>query len=114
VYDSGACIYFYLGFNSKGIDNAIHIFEEIEMAARDEIIACGGSLSHHHGVGKVRSKWYPKQVSPVGVAIYKAVKQQLDPNNIFAAGNILPKYGKDDNDNIEQHEEKQNPKHKSI
>jgi alkyldihydroxyacetonephosphate synthase len=100
VYDTGSCIYFYFAFNTQGIENAVHVYEEIEDAAREEILGCGGSLSHHHGVGKIRSKWYPKQVSPVGIAIYKAVKQQLDPNNIFAAGNLLPEH----NEIVEHHD----------
>lgn len=59
------------------------------MSARDEILASGGSLSHHHGVGKIRSKWYQSIVSKSGSALYLAAKRQLDPKNIFAAGNLL-------------------------
>lgn len=50
----------------------------------------GGSISHHHGIGKIRSKWYKQSVSSVGVELYKSAKLELDPKNIFAAGNILP------------------------
>ncbi|KAF4519563.1 hypothetical protein B566_EDAN004767 [Ephemera danica] len=90
VYDTGACIYFYVAYNCEGLDHVMENFEEIETAARDEILRCGGSLSHHHGIGKLRSNWYPSQVSPVGVAVYRAVKQALDPNNVFASRNLLP------------------------
>lgn len=69
--------------------NAAETFEHIESAARDEIIRNGGSISHHHGVGKIRSKWYSQSVSGVGVGLYKAAKNELDPKNIFAAGNLL-------------------------
>ena len=31
------------------------VFADLEEAARDEIISAGGSLSHHHGVGKARA-----------------------------------------------------------
>ncbi len=64
-------------------------YEYIENCARDEILSCGGSLSHHHGVGKLRSRWYSQSVSTVGVGLYKAAKFELDPKNIFAAGNLL-------------------------
>lgn len=57
--------------------------------ARDEILASGGSLSHHHGVGKLRAKWFCGQVSPLGVQLYSATKKQLDPKNIFACGNLV-------------------------
>uniref|UniRef100_A0AAG5CSL8 Alkylglycerone-phosphate synthase n=1 Tax=Anopheles atroparvus TaxID=41427 RepID=A0AAG5CSL8_ANOAO len=90
TYDAGACVYFYFGFNHAGFANPVHIYEEIENKARDEILASGGSISHHHGVGKIRSRWYPQSVSNVGVQLYKATKRELDPNNIFAAGNLIP------------------------
>jgi alkyldihydroxyacetonephosphate synthase len=88
VYDAGACVYFYFAFNANGIPDALHAYEEIEEAAREEILACGGSISHHHGIGKIRQKWFPSQVSPVGVSLYRAVKKNLDPNNVFANGNL--------------------------
>ena len=61
----------------------------LQKAARDEILACGGSISHHHGVGKLRKQWMPATVGEVGLSAMKAVKSQLDPNNIFASGNIF-------------------------
>lgn len=53
-------------------------------------MACGGSISHHHGVGKIRSQWYTKTITETGAKLFKATKQQLDPKNIFATGNLLP------------------------
>ncbi|CAD7083672.1 unnamed protein product [Hermetia illucens] len=90
TYDAGCCVYFYFAFKYVGIKDPVGTYEAIENAARDEILACGGSLSHHHGVGKIRSKWYPKTVSETGVGLYKAAKNELDPKNIFAAGNLIP------------------------
>lgn len=92
TYDAGACVYFYFAFNHqngvKGSD-AVRIYETIEIAAREEIIACGGSISHHHGVGKLRKRWLEQTVSSTGVGMLKAVKQYVDPQNIFANGNII-------------------------
>ncbi|XP_029413117.1 alkyldihydroxyacetonephosphate synthase, peroxisomal isoform X2 [Nannospalax galili] len=51
TYDAGACIYFYFAFNYRGISDPLSVFEQTETAARDEILANGGSLSHHHGDG---------------------------------------------------------------
>lgn len=52
LYDAGACVYFYMGFIFKGLDDPVDIYSKVEAEARDEILACGGSLSHHHGVGE--------------------------------------------------------------
>uniref|UniRef100_A0A803T703 Alkylglycerone-phosphate synthase n=1 Tax=Anolis carolinensis TaxID=28377 RepID=A0A803T703_ANOCA len=89
TYDAGACVYFYLGFNYRGLSDPMRVYEEIEMAAREEILANGGSLSHHHGVGKLRKHWLKESVSDVGFGMLKSVKQFVDPNNIFGNGNLL-------------------------
>ncbi|XP_064396861.1 alkyldihydroxyacetonephosphate synthase, peroxisomal-like [Halichondria panicea] len=90
TYDAGACIYFYLVFNYAGHNDPIRAFDEIENAARDEILASGGSLSHHHGVGKIRKQWMEQTISRPGVEILKAIKDRVDPQNIFGAGNLIP------------------------
>ncbi|CAI5762215.1 alkyldihydroxyacetonephosphate synthase, peroxisomal [Podarcis lilfordi] len=89
TYDAGACVYFYLGFNYRGLSDPVHVYEEIEMSARDEILANGGSLSHHHGVGKLRKQWLKESISDVGYGMLKSVKQFVDPNNIFGNRNLL-------------------------
>ena len=56
TYDAGACVYFYFAFNCTGVmggEDPVHVYEKVEEAARGEILECGGSISHHHGVGKV-------------------------------------------------------------
>lgn len=90
TYDSGCVIYFYLGFNHSGLGDPVVLHNRLETRARNEIVSCGGSISHHHGVGKLRQKWYPSTVSDVGVGLYLAAKKQLDPNNIFATNNLVP------------------------
>lgn len=90
TYDSGSCVYFYFAFNYAGLADPLRVYEELEDLARVEILASGGSISHHHGVGKLRAKWYPSQVSGTGVSLYRATKRELDPNNIFAIDNLLP------------------------
>ncbi|KAL7026097.1 hypothetical protein ACKWTF_013789 [Chironomus riparius] len=93
TYDAGACVYIYFGFQFSvpgfKIENPLEVYHKIEEAARDVILATGGSISHHHGVGKLRKKWYKQSVSPVGIDLYKAIKLELDPKNIFACDNFL-------------------------
>ncbi|CAD5219211.1 unnamed protein product [Bursaphelenchus xylophilus] len=89
VYDAGACVYFYFGFNCTGLDDPLAVYDAIEVAARDEVIACGGSISHHHGIGKLRKRWLSSSISPTGISVLKALKQELDPKNIFAANNLF-------------------------
>jgi alkyldihydroxyacetonephosphate synthase len=90
TYDTGACIYFYFGFIYRGLEDPLKAYIEIETEARDEILKLGGSLSHHHGIGKLRKQWMNQTVSPTGVQMLKGVKTVLDPKNIFGNGNLIP------------------------
>ncbi|XP_032879759.1 alkyldihydroxyacetonephosphate synthase, peroxisomal [Amblyraja radiata] len=89
TYDAGACVYFYFAFNYRGISDPLSVFEQIEASAREEILENGGSLSHHHGVGKLRKRWLKESISDVGVGMLKSVKEYVDPNNIFGNRNLL-------------------------
>ncbi|XP_063789462.1 alkyldihydroxyacetonephosphate synthase, peroxisomal [Pseudophryne corroboree] len=89
TYDAGACVYFYFAFNYRGLSDPIHVYEEIEFAAREEILANGGSLSHHHGVGKLRKQWLKDSISDVGIGMLRSVKNYVDPSNIFGNRNLL-------------------------
>ncbi|CAF3754184.1 unnamed protein product [Rotaria socialis] len=93
TYDAGACIYFYFVMNYNDIrpgSDPVHIYELVEQAAREEVLANGGSLSHHHGIGKIRTKWIKQAVSDLGVGTMVSIKQYLDPNNIFGSKNLIP------------------------
>jgi len=88
LYDTGACVYFYFGFNFDGVEgDPAHVYEEIEEEARDAIIGFGGTLSHHHGVGKVRKRWMEECMSPAGMHMLRGVKQSVDAQNIFGINN---------------------------
>ncbi|KAG5671441.1 hypothetical protein PVAND_001637 [Polypedilum vanderplanki] len=90
TYETGACVYFYFAFRwDSDCSDPVRLCEEIENKARDEILASGGSISHHHGIGKIRAKWYKQSVSPIGVNLYKSAKLELDPKNIFGLNNLL-------------------------
>ncbi len=87
IYRTGVCIYFYFGFYYKGIPNPQEVYLELENIARDEILKSGGSLSHHHGVGKLRRSYLPRIMSPTALQWKRDLKKSLDPQNIFGAGN---------------------------
>ena len=87
VYPTGVCIYFYFGFYYKGISNPHCVYLELENMARDEILKSGGSLSHHHGVGKLRRAFLPRIMSETAIQWKHELKKSLDPINIFGAGN---------------------------
>jgi alkyldihydroxyacetonephosphate synthase len=87
VYRTGVAIYFYFGFYYKGIPNPQNVYLELENIARDEILNSGGSLSHHHGIGKLRRAFLPRIMSPTALHWKRELKKGLDPCDIFGAGN---------------------------
>ncbi len=90
LYDAGACVYFYFGFVYDGLADPLHTFHLVEEQARNEVIANGGSISHHHGVGKTRKQWLEQTTSTPGLELLKAIKSAVDPTNVFANGNVIP------------------------
>ena len=89
LYHSGVCIYFTHGFSTKGVENPDRIFSKIEHNLRETIIAAGGSISHHHGVGKLRRDFMDQTISPATVEVLKSVKETHDPQNIFGVRNNI-------------------------
>ena len=87
VYQTGVCVYFYFGFHHKGMARPNEVYAELEHAARDEILKSGGSLSHHHGVGKLRQGFLPQILSPAALAWAREMKRSVDPGNVFGIGN---------------------------
>ncbi|NCF16317.1 MAG: FAD-binding protein [Gammaproteobacteria bacterium] len=87
VYQTGVCIYFYFAYYFKGVDNPSEVFNEMEHAAREEVLKSGGSLSHHHGIGKIRRDFLPDVLSPGMLDWQREIKKAVDPANIFGAGN---------------------------
>ena len=41
-------------------------------------------------VGKIRRRWMRDSLSDTGVKMLEAVKKELDPQNTFGCGNLLP------------------------
>ncbi|HEV7644812.1 MAG TPA: FAD-binding oxidoreductase [Pyrinomonadaceae bacterium] len=87
VYRTGVAIYFYFGFYYKGVENPSKVYLDLENIARAEILRSGGSLSHHHGVGKIRQAFLPEVMSETALNLKRQVKNSFDPKNIFASGN---------------------------
>jgi alkyldihydroxyacetonephosphate synthase len=89
IYPTGACIYFTHGASIRGVDNADQKFHAVEQAMRAVILAHGGSISHHHGIGKLRAAFIAQLYSEATQKALIALKRELDPGNVFGASNNL-------------------------
>lgn len=52
-------------------------------------LACGGTIAHHHGVGRVRLPWMARELGS-SRAVLDRLKQALDPQGILNPGVLLP------------------------
>ncbi|MCK9621552.1 MAG: FAD-binding oxidoreductase [Methylobacter sp.] len=89
IYPTGACIYFTHGVSIHGVENADQKFHAVEQAMRAVILDHGGSISHHHGIGKLRASFIPQLYSEATKKTLLALKRELDPRNVFGASNNL-------------------------
>lgn len=87
VYQTGVCIYFMNGFYAKGVENSEDILHHIDIALRQVILDHGGSISHHHGVGKLRKRFLKDMVSPTSLQMLSKIKDANDPTNVFGIRN---------------------------
>jgi alkyldihydroxyacetonephosphate synthase len=86
-YHDGACVYFIVIYALRG--DVIAQWTHIKRAATEAIVAAGGTLSHHHGVGMDHAAWLPREKGPVGMDVLRALKHELDPDGIMNPGKML-------------------------
>ncbi|GAA2416113.1 FAD-binding oxidoreductase [Actinomadura vinacea] len=93
VYPAGASLYFTV-VSARGADAVAH-WERAKHAANDAIIAAGGTISHHHGVGTDHRDWYAREIGPLGAEIVRAVKRRVDPHGILNPGVLTAPFGQE-------------------
>ena len=87
LYDDGACVYFYLVVSLKGVADPLRVYSELEKDARRSILHHGGSLSHHHGVGKLRTDFVQEVNSSGFNSWLQQLKKGVDSTNVFGVRN---------------------------
>ena len=89
VYPDGPAVYY--TFNVRG-DPArlIEQWRHIKMRASDALIAAGGTITHHHAVGRDHMPWYREQRPALFGKALAAAKSVLDPAGIMNPGVIVP------------------------
>ena len=89
LYRSGASLYF--TFLARRDDVApLEQWRTAKLAASEAILATGGTITHHHAVGRDHAPYMRAEVGDVGVDALRALKQRLDPAGIMNPGKLLP------------------------
>ena len=91
LYETGAAVYVYFSikYDEIPMDKVVDIYEDVEHRSREACFQYGGSISHHHGVGKLRKRFMGKMVSPINNTFLEGIKASIDPKNVFAANNTI-------------------------
>jgi FAD/FMN-containing dehydrogenase len=88
-YVQGTNIYFTFGFIVKnGAESARGDYMKVITAIMEETLKRGGSIAHHHGSGKYRTRWMPEEHGS-SYPLLRKLKGALDPNRILNKGVLL-------------------------
>ena len=63
--------------------------ESVVAATLETVIAMGGTVAAEHGIGKIKRKWLPLQLTPLQRGMMSAIKRELDPTGMLAPGNVM-------------------------
>jgi len=89
LYRSGASLYFsFFARQERGAE--LEQWRAAKAAACDAIVAHGGTITHHHAIGRDHAPWMSQEVGELGVEAIRALKRQLDPAGIMNPGKLLP------------------------
>ena len=69
--------------------NDIEEYKEFQDGILNSIQRSGGSLSHHHGVGRMIGPWMEDHLGKEQLDVLRALKIHFDPNNIMNPGGTL-------------------------
>jgi alkyldihydroxyacetonephosphate synthase len=85
-YLDGACLYFTFAATPPP-DEIESTYVACWDAAQRAVLAAGGNLSHHHGVGLNRARFVAEALGPA-FDVLVAMKRALDPNGILNPGKL--------------------------
>ncbi len=89
VYPDGPAVYY--TFNVRGAPGRlIEQWRHIKARASDALIEAGGTITHHHAVGRDHMPWYREQRPALFGAALAAAKRALDPAAIMNPGVLVP------------------------
>ena len=88
LYETGASLYFmFLAAQREGEE--IEQWRAAKHAASEAIVEGGGTVTHHHAVGRDHAPWMEQEIGGEGVRALLALKAELDPAGIMNPGKLI-------------------------
>jgi alkyldihydroxyacetonephosphate synthase len=88
LYPAGASLYF--TFLARQEEDALAQWRAAKTAASEAIVAGGGTITHHHAIGRDHRPWIAAESGELGIEVLRAAKDRLDPAGIMNPGKLLP------------------------
>ncbi|HRI65022.1 MAG TPA: FAD-binding protein [Polyangium sp.] len=90
AYPDGCSIYFTFAGSAPSASGMESIYDATWRNALDAAIGAGGTLSHHHGVGRSKAPRLGKELG-FGVSMIHTLRREFDPDGIMNPGNLVPR-----------------------
>jgi alkyldihydroxyacetonephosphate synthase len=90
VYRSGLNLYFTFAVQLESPEAMEPTYFDCWRRIMEATVRHGGSLAHHHGIGRVRRDMLADELGAGGLGLLRKIKQALDPNGIMNPGVLIP------------------------
>ena len=88
AYADGTSLYYtFIARARQGEE--VEQWRAVKRAACEAIVASGGTITHHHAVGRDHAPYMEAEIGSTGLDVLRSVKEQLDPTGIMNPGKLL-------------------------
>jgi alkyldihydroxyacetonephosphate synthase len=88
VYPDGPAPYYTVLAPARRGDEVAQ-WDEIKAAVSDSVNEAGGTITHHHAVGRDHRPWYDRQRPEPFADALRAAKRELDPKSVLNPGVLI-------------------------
>jgi alkyldihydroxyacetonephosphate synthase len=90
AYRSGLNLYFSFAIRTEEAAAMEGAYFDAWAAIMEATDRHGGSLAHHHGIGRVRAPWLERELGAGGLALLRKLKRAIDPAGMMNPGALIP------------------------
>jgi alkyldihydroxyacetonephosphate synthase len=90
VYTNGGSMYVtYLYRRAEDPNQTLSRWEKLKTAASQKIAACGGTITHQHGIGLDHKTYLPQEKGALGTEVIKQIIRTADPHQVMNRGKLV-------------------------
>ena len=82
AYEQGCCAYFTFGGSGDSEQEARSAYMRAWEGAMTIALELGATISHHHGVGRVRARWVADEMGG-WMRVWQSIKESIDPQGVM-------------------------------